>query len=300
MRLFKDRHFDFIGWRRNAFILSGLLIIISIVSLIIKGGPAYSIDFTGGTLVQIKFENPVEVQEVRNALSGVVGLKNYDLQSFGGENRVIFRTAELKEEELIALLDGNLVKAFPDNPYVRERTESVGPKIGEELKEKALFAVLYSLIGILIYITIRFEFRFGVAAVIALFHDVVITLGAFSLSGRELSLAVIAAFLTIVGYSLNDTIVIFDRIREGLALWRKESYDKVLNRSINQTLSRTIITSGTTLVVVLGLFIFGGEVLRDFSFALLIGVVTGTYSSVFVASPVLVEWHLRRTDKKTR
>lgn len=300
MRLLKETDFQFIGWRRKAFLLSSLMIALAIISLIIRGGPKYSIDFTGGTLVQLKFEKPISIEEARQALTDVVGLTRYDLQSFGGENRVIFRTAELEERELEIALEEKLRSAFPDNHFERERTESVGPKIGEELKEKAVLAVAYSLIGILVYITIRFEFRFGIAAVIALFHDVLITLGAFSWSGRELSLAVIAAFLTIVGYSLNDTIVIFDRIREGLALWRKESYEKVLNRSINQTLSRTVITSGTTLFVIFCLFVLGGEVLSDFAFALLIGVITGTYSSIFVASPVLVEWYLSSSEKKGR
>jgi preprotein translocase SecF subunit len=298
MRVFSETNYQFIDWRRKAFVLSGVLIVVSLASLLIKGGPKYSIDFTGGTLVQLNFEKPISVEEAREALSGVVGLTNYDLQGFGDETTVIFRTAELEEEELEVVLEERLRTAFPDNPFTRDRTESVGPKIGEELKEKAVLAILYSMVGILIYITIRFEFRFGIAAVIALFHDVVITLGAFSLSERELSLAVIAAFLTIVGYSLNDTIVIFDRIREGLSLWRKEPYEKILNRSINQTLSRTVITSGTSLFVVLCLYVLGGEVLRDFAFALLIGVVTGTYSSVFVASPVLVEWYQRSSEKK--
>ncbi len=300
MRILQDTDYQFISWRRKAFILSGILIVISIASLIVKGGPRYGIDFTGGALVQLKFEKPVDIEEVRDALTEAMGLTNYDLQRFGERNHVIFRTAEMEEAELEALLEENLRQAFPDNPFIRERTESVGPKIGEELKDKAAGAIIYSLIGILIYITIRFEFRFGIAAVIALFHDVLITLGAFSISNRELSLAVIAAFLTIVGYSLNDTIVVFDRIREGLALWRKEPYERIINRSVNQTLSRTIITSGTTLFVVFFLFLLGGEVLRDFSFALLIGVITGTYSSIFVASPALVEWQRAGADKNRK
>ena len=298
MRILKNANFQIIGLRRKAFLLSGALIIISIVSLVVQGGPNYSIDFTGGTLVQLKFEKPVSVEETREALSEVAGLTRYHLQEFGDETTIIFRTAELEEAELETVLEENLRTAFPDNPFMRVRTESVGPKIGEELKEKTVMAIIYSLVGILIYITIRFEFRFGVAAVIALFHDVMITLGVFSLGGRELSLAVIAAFLTIVGYSLNDTIVIFDRIREGLALWRKEPYEKIINRSINQTLSRTVITSGTSLFVILCLYLLGGEVLKDFSFALLIGVIIGTYSSIFVASPVLVEWNQATAEKK--
>ncbi|MDZ7860431.1 MAG: protein translocase subunit SecF [Candidatus Krumholzibacteriota bacterium] len=184
-------------------------------------------------------------------------------------------------------------KSFPSREITVRRTETVGPKIGEELKKRAWAAIVISLFGILIYISWRFEFRFAVGAIIALIHDILITLGIFSITGKELSLVVIAAFLTIVGYSLNDTIVIFDRIRENFSIRRRESYNKMINISINDSLSRTIVTSLTTLIVVLFLYFTGGEVIHDFAFALLIGVVVGTYSSIFVASPVLVEWQNR-------
>ncbi|HMA77434.1 MAG TPA: protein translocase subunit SecF, partial [Candidatus Krumholzibacteriaceae bacterium] len=182
---------------------------------------------------------------------------------------------------------------FPSREITVRRTETVGPKIGEELKKRAWAAIVISLFGILIYISWRFEFRFAVGAIIALIHDILITLGIFSITGKELSLVVIAAFLTIVGYSLNDTIVVFDRIRENFSIRRRESYNRMINISINDSLSRTIVTSFTTLIVVLFLFFIGGEVIHDFAFALLIGVVVGTYSSIFVASPVLVEWQNR-------
>jgi preprotein translocase SecF subunit len=173
------------------------------------------------------------------------------------------------------------------------RTEAVGPKIGEELKQQALLAILYALFLILIYVAIRFDLKFGVAAIAATVHDVVLSVGLFSAANKEISLAVVAAFLTIVGYSLNDTIVVFDRIREDLRSMRRESYEAVVNTAVNQTLSRTIITSGTTLLVVLFLYFFGGSVIHDFAFALMIGIIIGTYSSVFVAAPIVVDWHLR-------
>jgi preprotein translocase subunit SecF len=195
------------------------------------------------------------------------------------------------------LKDG-ISRGFPDREITIRRTETVGPKIGEELKNRAWAAIVISLFGILIYISWRFEFRYAVGAIIALIHDIIITLGIFSITGKELSLVVVAAFLTIVGYSLNDTIVVFDRIRENFSMRRRESYEKMIDISINDSLSRTIITSLTTLMVVLFLFFFGGEVIHDFAFALLIGIVVGTYSSIFVASPVLVEWQNRITKPR--
>lgn len=188
-------------------------------------------------------------------------------------------------------------ESFPGREITIRRTETVGPKIGEELKNRAWAAIIISLFGILVYISWRFEFRFAVGAIIALIHDILITLGLFSITGKELSLVVIAAFLTIVGYSLNDTIVVFDRIRENFSLRKRSSYDSMVNTSINESLSRTIITSLTTLIVVLFLFIWGGEVIHDFAFALLIGIVVGTYSSIFVASPILIEWQNRITKR---
>jgi preprotein translocase SecF subunit len=297
-QLFLKANYPFMAWRKKAFLFSGTLMVISLITVAVMGGPKYSIDFTGGVLVQLAFEKPVEIEQVRNALTGVVGLTDYDLQQFGGENRLIFRTAEMGQEDIRKALDEKLRVAFPDNPFTQERVEAVGPKVGAELREKAVLAVLYGMVGILIYVAFRFEFHSGVAAVIAVFHDVIITFCAVVITGREISIAVIAALLTIVGYSINDTIVIFDRIREGVGLWRKDPYDVILNRSINQTLSRTVVTGGTTLVSLLFLFLLGGEVLRDFSFTLLVGIVFGTYSSVFVASAILLEWRNVSGKKK--
>jgi preprotein translocase subunit SecF len=199
-------------------------------------------------------------------------------------------------------LEGGIIKAlepiFGEGSIDLRRTEVVGPQVGAALRKQATLAIVYALVGILFYITIRFEFRFAVAAIVALVHDVMITMGAFAVTQKELSLPVIAAFLTIVGYSLNDTIVVFDRIRENLKAYRREGYEEVVNRSINETLSRTLLTSLTTMIVVLALFFLGGEVIHDFAFALLVGVVVGTYSSIFVASPVLIFWQRLLPSKK--
>ena len=196
------------------------------------------------------------------------------------------------------IMEENFTASFPDNKYDIRAVMEIGPKIGSELREAALLAVFISLIGILIYISWRFEFKFAVGAVVALFHDVLVTLGFFSLLNLDITLVIVAAFLTIVGYSLNDTIVVYDRIRENLKILRRDAFENVINRSINQTLSRTIITSGTTLIVVVVLFLIGGEVIHDFSFALVVGIIAGTYSTVFIASPVVIALQSRFAGQK--
>jgi len=294
MRFLSDTNIDFVGMRRAALGFSLLMILIGVGSLVMHRGPKYSIDFTGGSLVQAKFAQKTSVEEVREALSQV-GFSGAEIQRFGSPDEMLIRIPDTGDTTAVTRVKEGLKAAWPD--YTLRREETVGPKIGNELRSAAGEAIFLALFLILLYITVRFEFRFGVAAIVALVHDVVITLGAFSLAGHEISLAVIAAFLTIVGYSLNDTIVVFDRIRENLRVPGRESYESVLNRSVNQSLSRTIITSGTTLVVVVVLLIFGGEVLRDFAFALTVGIVVGTYSSVFVATPLLVVWEHRRPGR---
>ncbi|MBN1871704.1 MAG: protein translocase subunit SecF, partial [Candidatus Omnitrophica bacterium] len=208
------------------------------------------------------------------------------VQRFGGNKEIIIRTFEDTSEEII----GDFRKSFAQNPFEVTRVEKVGPAIGKDLREKAILALVYAMVGICIYISLRFQFKFAVVAIIALFHDVLVSLAALAMTGREISIPVIAALLTVVGYSINDTIVIFDRIREDMKIMRKSGLKDILNLSINQTLSRTLLTSLTTLFVVVSLFVFGGEVIRDFSFVLLVGVVVGTYSSIFVASALLSDW----------
>jgi preprotein translocase subunit SecF len=300
MQFFANTNIDFIGNRKPAMLFSLALILIGIVSLAVQGGPKYGIDFLGGTSIELKFEKDISVANVRSALTQV-GFGSAEIKSFGSATEILIRVQQQEAgTEISDAIKAEITKSFPDNPYSVQMIEKVGPKIGSELRTAAVWAVLIAMVCILIYISWRFEFIFAVGAIVALFHDVIITLGFFSLLQFEITLNVVAAFLTIVGYSLNDTIVVFDRIRENLKVLRRESYPNVINISINQTLSRTILTSGTTLLVVLVLYLFGGEVINDFAFALLIGVGIGTYSSIFIASPILVEWEARRQLRKSK
>jgi len=284
---------DFLGKRRIAAVVSLALIVISIGSLAVHGGPNYGIDFKGGTLVQLKFAEPAPIGEVRSIISRL-GLGDFSIQEFGAPEELLVRVQKVDEaagedtqaQKIEAALREKYGKAF-----TVDRVEMVGPKVGRDLREKALLALVYSLAGILIYITLRFEFRYGVAAIVALAHDTMITVGVFSVLDKEFTLTVIAALLTVIGYSLNDTIVVFDRIRENLRLKRGMEMERLFNASINQTLSRTLLTSGTTLVVVLSILLLGGEVIHDFAFALFVGIVVGTYSSIYVASPIILAWH---------
>jgi preprotein translocase subunit SecF len=275
--------------------VSLVVILVGMASLAVKGGPKYSIDFTGGTLLQLRFAEPVTAEQLRSVLSPV-GLGQAEIVRFGGPEEMLVRIPQITTVAADSVAKDALRAAWPDLELRRE--ETVGPKIGGELRGAALQAIVLALALILVYITIRFEFRFAVAAIVALVHDVLITLGVFSLVNHEISLAVIAAFLTIVGYSLNDTIVVFDRIRENLRVPSGGAYVQLLNRSINQSLSRTIITSGTTILVVVMLMVFGGEVLWDFAFALTVGIGVGTYSSVYIAAPILAEWELKSPRKR--
>ena len=307
--LFSNAHFKFMAGRKKAFILSGAIILAGLLSLGIHGGPKYSIDFLGGTLLELHFNEPVQIAEIRDAMRTVdvpgTDLATSEIKFLGtGNTDVIVRIVnvgdmeETSQQVKDALAIGLASKIPADRGDWILREELVGPSIGNELKGQALWAILFSLIVLIVYITIRFEFKFSVGAILALVHDVLITVGIFSLLGKEIGLTIIAALLTIVGYSLNDTIVVFDRIRERLRSSSQRTYLETLDVSVNETLSRTIITSFTTLLTVLALYLFGGSVINDFSFALLVGVGVGTYSSIFVATPLLAEWYLRTADKK--
>lgn len=283
---------NFIGIRKYTFVLSGVAILVGLVSLLARGGPNYGIDFLGGTMVQVRFKSPQKIGIVREAMEGL-NVGDTVVQEFGDPREVLIRVEKSSAEvkELSSQIQKAMAEAFggKDTFEVR-RVETVGPTVGADLRRKALLAVLYSMVGILIYITWRFEFRFAVAAIAALTHDVLITIAAFSVMNLEFTLPVVAAILTIIGYSLNDTIVVFDRIRENLRNLRKETISDLINISINQTISRTILTSGTTLMVVLALYFLGGEVIRGFAFALLLGVLAGTYSSIYIAAPIILAW----------
>jgi preprotein translocase SecF subunit len=297
VRFFAHVDIDFVRLRRIAFGASAAVFILGLVSFVARGGLRMSIDFEGGSLIQIRFQDPVRLAQIRDVLDGA-GLAGSEVQNFGDANEILIRAKQVGTEKVGDIIRAALREKLPENPFTLRREEEVGPKIGRELQRNATLAVLFAMGAIVAYVSWRFQFRMAVAAVAALFHDVLITLGVFSLSNREVSLAVVAALLTIVGYSLNDTIVVFDRIRENLKLLRKEAYATIVNRSICQTLSRTVITSLTTLFAVATLYVLGGGVIRDFSFALLVGILVGTYSSVFVASPILVVWHERRHKTK--
>ncbi len=299
MEFLVGTHINFLGHRRAAFILSLAVIAVGLISLGIQGGPKLGIDFEGGILLQVQFEQPIAAESIRATLAEI-GLGDAEIQHFGSGREAIIRTRDQGGEDLTGTIVTALNEANPDNQADVRRQELVGPKVGGELRKKATLAILYALFGILIYISLRFEFKFAVGAVAALVHDVLIVLGMFSLTGRELSLPVIAGFLTVVGYSLNDTIVIYDRIREDRRKLYGKSFVEIVNTSLNESLSRTIVTSLTTLLVVLCLFFLGGEVIRDFAFALMIGVIVGTYSSLYVASPLVVEWDIRAEARRRR
>lgn len=292
MRLLAHTNIDFLGKRKIATVISFSMILMGLVSLVLKGGPLLGIDFTGGTLAQLQFAVPTNVAEIRLVLMDN-GFSRPTIQRFGSDNEMLIR---MPAEETVQFSD-RLKSALTDYKFTIRRLETVGPKIGEELKGKALWSVFYALLGILLYITIRFDRYYALGAVVALAHDVLITLGIFSLLNLEIDLAILAAFLTIVGYSLNDTIVVFDRIRENAKTQRRAEFYATVNRSVNETLGRTVITSLTTLMVVTTLFLIGGEVIKYFAFAMIVGVIVGTYSSIYVASPLMAALESRAQER---
>ncbi len=343
MRFIKpDINIDFTGKRKIAYFISGCLIILSILSVVVHGGLRYGIDFSGGSLIQIDFPSPVNIGDIKNGLSSV-NLEKASVQRFGEkeDNEYLIRTdiSEAYHEDFSTQLQTSLKKATNSEVEIR-RIEMVGPQVGKDLREKALFAMFFALLFITIYISGRFELKwllsgvmaaaligavyllsvfkvsipylilaalivtlilfwflelkYAMGAIVALIHDVVVTVGIFSILNIEFSLPVIAALLTIIGYSLNDTIIVFDRIRENLRKHHRKPLEFILNRSINETLARTTLTALTTLIVVIALLFLGGGIIRDFALAMTIGVIIGTYSSVFVASPILLAWNVRK------
>ncbi|MGA1843591.1 MAG: protein translocase subunit SecF [bacterium] len=295
MRFFRnDLNIDFMGARKWAILGSLLIIGVGIASLIVKNGPRYGVDFAGGTLVQVKFNVPMEIDTLRNTLKGL-DMGEILIQRYGEkeENEVLLRMSATTSslEGFETRIGDALTQTIGADAFEIRRVEMVGPKVGKDLREKGIWAIIFATLGVLIYTWWRFEFVYALGAIIALIHDVLVTVGAFSLTNREFTLPVIAALLTIIGYSLNDTIVVFDRVRDNLKLMRNRSLKDILNTSINQTLGRTVLTSLTTFFVVFCLYVLGGEVINDFAFALIIGVIVGTYSSVYIASPVALFFH---------
>ncbi|MBL7179353.1 MAG: protein translocase subunit SecF [Pseudomonadota bacterium] len=340
-----DINIDFVGKSKIAYMVSLTMICISILSLLIHNGPRYGIDFVGGTLIQVKFHKPITIRDVKSGLSAL-GMEKSSVQQFGDqiENEYLVRVDKsLETSENFSLEVQKALETATGNQAEVRRVEMVGPQVGKDLREKALFAMFYALLFITIYISGRFELKwilsgvmagalmgavyflsvfnvsipfliaaaltvtlilfwflhlkYAMGAIVALIHDVMITVGMFSIFDKEFTLPIIAALLTIIGYSLNDTIIVFDRIRENLRKYHRNPLDFIINRSVNETLSRTILTSGTTLIVVGVLFFLGGGIIHDFAFALLVGVGVGTYSSIYVASPILLAWQTRAKKK---
>ncbi|HTN43963.1 MAG TPA: protein translocase subunit SecF [Nitrospiria bacterium] len=284
---------DFIGKRNYAFIFSGILVVLGLFTVVQigRGRANLGIDFAGGTAVQLKFEQPIQIDDARRVLS-TNGFPDAELQQFTNGNRLLVRVKQQNtiQEDAANRIVQVFEKEFSTNKFVVDSSTAIGPTIGQELQKKAIVAVLFSMIGIILYIAVRFEFRFGIAAAIATFHDVLAVLGVLFLVNKEITLLIVTALLTLAGYSLTDKVVVFDRIRENLKFRRRESLEQVINGGINQVLSRTIVVSLTVVLVLVALFFFGGEVIHDFSFALLVGVIVGNYSSIFVASSILVVW----------
>jgi len=297
-----DTRFDFIGKKKITIWVSSIAILLCLGSIFFHGGLRYGVDFAGGILIQIKFSKAVNISEVRNALE-VMGSKETMVQAFGGENEFLIRVEKTSEdlEGVSKTIQTSLQEQFKDKALEIRRAEVVGPKVGKDLKTKALWAVGLSFLGILIYVAWRFkEIAYGLGGIVALFHDVMVVYGAISIFNIEYSLNVLAVVLTIIGFSINDTIVIFDRVRENIKKMRKENLETIFNISINETLGRTILTSGTVMMVVLILFFFGGPVIHDFTTALIVGLITGTYSTMYIASPVVLLWERHISRRRRR
>jgi preprotein translocase subunit SecF len=293
MEILGNTSVDFMGKRNIAFAVSGVLVALGLVAAfgILIGWANLGIDFAGGTAVQLKFDQPLGIEEARKALQ-VHGLSEAELQEFPQDQKILIRvkTQTTIEDEISKQIIEAFQAEFPNHGFVVDSSSSIGPTIGKKLQEDALIAILLPLVGIILYVAVRFEFRFGVAAAIATFHDVLVVLGIYFLLNKEITLLVVTALLTLAGYSLTDTVVVFDRIRENLRRRRRETVIEIINKGINQVLSRTLVTTLTVVLVLVPLTLWGGEVLHDFSLALLLGVIVGTYSSIFVASPLLLLW----------
>ncbi len=289
MELLRNTNIDFMGLRKISFIISGIVAIVGILGVIAigRGTANMGIDFSGGIAMQVKFAQPVTTQVVRDAL-GKGGIHEVELQEITGGSQVLVKMH--KSEKTAQNVEEVLKQQIPGNPFTVESSTEIGPSIGEKLKKDTLIAVALSMLGIILYIAWRFDFKFGVGAVVATMHDVLAMIAVFYVLHKEVNILLITAVLTIAGYSLTDTVVVFDRIRENMHKSLKDPMFVIFNRSINETLSRTVITSVTTFLAAISLYLFGGEVINDFAFALVVGVVVATYSSVFVASPIVALW----------
>lgn len=304
IEILKGTKIDFMGMRRYAFTLSAALALLGIFALVqvMRGNANMGIDFVGGTSVQVKFASPVALEDVREALRDS-GLEAFDLQDLPSENKMLIRAKGEGElgasaNSIASTITTTLEERFADQKPTIDSTTEIGPKVGKRLREDAVVAVILATFAILAYVAYRFQFRFSIGATAATFHDVLAVFGIFYLMDKEINLVLVSALLMIAGYSLTDTVVVFDRIRENLRKTLKDDINNVINRSINEVLSRTIIVSFTTLLAAVSLFVFGGEVIHDFALAIILGVLIGTYSSIFVASPIVLLWGGKRPFKK--
>jgi len=293
-------HYDFIGMKKITLWISTLAILVTIGSILYHGGLRNGVDFAGGAVIQVKFSKPVDISEVRNALE-TSGSKEAVVQNFGGANEFLIRV-EKSSEDIEAIAKGiqtGLQERFKERTPDIESVQVVGPMVGKDLKQKAAWAVILSMLGIMIYIALRFhKFSYGLGGLISLFHDIAVTYGAISVLNLEYNLSLMAVVLTVIGFSINDTIVIFDRVRENMKKMKKTDLVTVFNESINECLGRTVLTTGTVMISVLILFFFAGQVLHEFTIALIVGIVTGTYSTVYIASPVVLFWEEHITSKR--
>jgi preprotein translocase subunit SecF len=288
MKFFTDTKVNFVGMRRYFYVMSSFLFVASLILMLVKG-VKFGVDFTGGTQITVKFTHPMKTEALRNALTKV-GQAEASIQSFGGSDAFLIRVEAGKTENFGKQVLAILAKEFPDNPVLGHSEETVGPRIGREMRGKAILALAVGLLLILIYVGFRFDFRYGMMSVVALFHDVIIVLGILVLFGREFSMPILAALLTIIGYDVNDTIVVSDRIREDVKKMHKERYRDVVNQAINKTLNRTILTSGLTMLVTICLWLFGAAAIQDFAMAMTFGIIFGTYSSIFIVAQLVVQW----------
>ncbi|OPX17676.1 protein-export membrane protein SecF [candidate division WOR-3 bacterium 4484_100] len=297
LEIVKNPDINFIKIRNYGFIFSAVIVLISVIAIFVKG-PNLGIDFTGGALLQLRFEKPITTADLRSSLAHI-GKERSMIQVLGKENReYIIRAPEKDPVAFSKAVKKTLNEDFPDNKKEFLREETVEPKIGRELLTKTIWAIIVALLLILIYVSFRFDYRFGIAAVIALFHDALFTVGMLVLFQKEFSIVVVGALLTIIGYSINDSIVISDRIREKIRKMRKQPYNVILNTGVNETLSRTLLTSTTTLMAVIALLIFGGSIIADFAFTLLVGFIIGTYSSIFIVTNIVSVWEEKFPKKK--
>lgn len=304
MHLFKKTNIDFMGKRQTAYVISLITLVIGLSGIFFKG-MAFGIDFLGGTELLLRFDNPPAISDIRTAMDKI-GFKGSEIKSFGNPNDIlIFTTTQSEGGKGAEQMRSELQKEFPNSKFSVLREDKIGPKIGAELRRNAIYAVGATMLLIMIYVGFRFQFIYGVAGVVAIFHDVIASLGIIVLLNGmnphlslEINQTIMAAFLTLIGFSINDTVIVFDRIRENLKIHKAESLFNVMNRSVNETLSRTVITSGTVILVLIVLIIFGGEVNRGFAFTFFVGTILGTYSSIYVASALVLDFTIRQAKKK--